>query len=154
MASHLGQQHAAIPTSSSAPNPLRPYYVPAVGDLSVGGAMDPLASVGDAGSHVQQRSSRASFGSAARDMLADIEYGDYLPDAAPSVGDVAKKLMDQATWKFASVFLAQPFEVAKLTLQCHLAAPAASRGKTLLTPRRRSAAGQRRARAVEVRTLH
>lgn len=34
---------------------------------------------------------------------------------------MAKKLVDQAIWNYTSVFLAQPFEVAKIVLQCHLA---------------------------------
>lgn len=34
---------------------------------------------------------------------------------------MTKRLVDQAIWNYTSVLLAQPFEVAKIVLQCHLA---------------------------------
>ena len=39
---------------------------------------------------------------------------------------MAKRLMDQAMWNYTSIFLAQPFEVAKIILQCHAAGSSTS----------------------------
>lgn len=109
---------ARMQTSRDAPNPLRPYYIPP----SIGLTPDPSdAAAGNstrrpAGSQPGSRDFRALF--------SDIDYGDYLPDSSPGVADMAKKLMDQAIWNYTSTFMAQPFEVAKIVLQCHLAGSA------------------------------
>ena len=110
-------------TSSDTPNPLRPYYVPP----SVGVPLD--ASQSHSGGHGIPASNRTppiprakSFGTSARDILSDIDYEDYLPESSPSTAELVKRLANQAVWKYTSVFLAQPFEVAKILLQCHLAA--------------------------------
>lgn len=42
------------------------------------------------------------------------------------MADVTKRFVDQAIWNYTSVLLAQPFEVAKIVLQCHLAEGTAS----------------------------
>lgn len=56
-------------------------------------------------------------------MFQDFDYGGPLFDAdSPSVADMGKKIMDQALWKYTSVLLAQPFDVAKTILQVRLAA--------------------------------
>ncbi|KAI9698115.1 MAG: mitochondrial fusion and transport protein ugo1 [Bogoriella megaspora] len=109
-------------TSSDAPNPLRPYYRPP----SVGVAYDTPQS--NASAHTIPGSNRTvpvprakSFGTSARDILSDLDYGDYLPESSPSTSELVKRLANQAVWKYTSVFLAQPFEVAKIVLQCHLA---------------------------------
>ena len=44
-----------------------------------------------------------------------------MPEASPGVADMAKRLVDQAIWNYTSVVMAQPFEVAKVVLQCHAA---------------------------------
>ncbi|KAI9685043.1 MAG: mitochondrial fusion and transport protein ugo1 [Bathelium mastoideum] len=115
-------------TSSDVPNPLRPYYVPP----SVG--LPPNASQSHAGTHGLPASNRAaslprskSFGTSARDILSDLDYGDYLPESSPSTTELVKRLANQAVWKYTSVVLAQPFEVAKVVLQCHLATDADAR---------------------------
>ena len=50
-------------------------------------------------------------------MLSDLDYGDYLGEVSPSVTEILKGLMDQGIWKYTSVLMAQPFEVAKTVLQ-------------------------------------
>lgn len=46
-----------------------------------------------------------------------MDYSDYIPESSPSSTAVVKGLVEQAIWKYTSVFLAQPFEVAKTVLQ-------------------------------------
>lgn len=50
-----------------------------------------------------------------------MDYSDYITNSSPSAAGMAKKLMEQAIWKYTSVFLAQPFEVAKTVLQVQAA---------------------------------
>ncbi|KAL5408141.1 hypothetical protein PMIN03_006744 [Paraphaeosphaeria minitans] len=110
-------------TSRDAPNPLRPYYIPP----SIG--LPPDVGQNNSSSHAHSppapaypsRTPKPSFGSQARDILSDLDYDSYFPDAAPSLADHAKKLLDQALWNYTSVLLAQPFEVAKTLLQVHQA---------------------------------
>lgn len=46
-----------------------------------------------------------------------MDYTDYMPESSPSSTAIMKGLVEQAIWKYTSVFLAQPFEVAKTVLQ-------------------------------------
>ncbi|KAL9598660.1 MAG: hypothetical protein Q9219_004329 [cf. Caloplaca sp. 3 TL-2023] len=46
-----------------------------------------------------------------------MDYSEYLSDPSPSSTATIKTLTEQAVWKYSSVFLAQPFEVAKVVLQ-------------------------------------
>lgn len=46
-----------------------------------------------------------------------MDYTDYMPESSPSSTAVVKGLVEQAIWKYTSVFLAQPFEVSKTVLQ-------------------------------------
>ncbi|KAL8787376.1 MAG: hypothetical protein Q9213_002259 [Squamulea squamosa] len=46
-----------------------------------------------------------------------MDYSEYLSDASPSSTATIKALAEQALWKYTSVFLAQPFDVAKTVLQ-------------------------------------
>ena len=100
-------------TSRDAPNPLRPYYVPP----SIGtGPGQPNAT------NAAPASSNAGFGRSARDLLSELDYGGPLLDRdGPSLGEMAKKILDQAVWKYTSVLLAQPLDVAKVVLQVRLA---------------------------------
>ena len=50
-----------------------------------------------------------------------MDYSEYIPEASPSNSEIGKQLVEQAIWKYTSVFLAQPFEVAKTVLQVQLA---------------------------------
>ncbi|KAL8727577.1 MAG: hypothetical protein Q9166_005983 [cf. Caloplaca sp. 2 TL-2023] len=107
------------------PNPLRPYYIPpSVGDTA--GAAPKPSQLSNLGSKYgsSQPSTSPSFGSSARNILADMDYSEYLSDASPSSVATIKTLTEQALWKYSSVFLAQPFEVAKTVLQVR--APAAA----------------------------
>ncbi|KAI9771058.1 MAG: mitochondrial fusion and transport protein ugo1 [Geoglossum umbratile] len=107
-----------------APNPLRPYYI----SPSIGSPPDSNLSPNAPPSHISPSShgrnafqppSKQSF-SSARDIFYDLDCSDYLSDASPSVADMARALLDQALWKYTSVLLAQPFDVAKTVLQCQV----------------------------------
>lgn len=97
------------------PNPLRPYYIPP----SVGSPSDSISNASGIPSASARYVSPASpsTGSSARNLLSDLNYSEYLSDSSPPAKDLAKRLVDQLLWKYASVFLAQPFEVAKTVLQ-------------------------------------
>jgi mitochondrial fusion and transport protein UGO1 len=84
-------------------NPLRPYYI--------GERADPLSGAAGAAT-----SSSGRYATRARDVFNDLDYG-YLGDEAPSVVQNVKDLLDELLWKYCSVLMAQPFEVAKTILQ-------------------------------------
>ncbi|KAG8160717.1 hypothetical protein KVR01_008981 [Diaporthe batatas] len=117
--------------SSSRPgvNPLRPYYIPpTIGDqapqtsnipgptaFSRNGPSPPTSSPSTSlSSHA---SPPGQYASKARDIFSDLDYKDYISDPSPSVVRSVKDLVDELIWKYSSVFLAQPFEAAKLLLQ-------------------------------------
>ena len=106
-------------SSQEGPNPLRPYYVPP----SVGLPPDIPPHGGATPSFVGKNASTSTtnFSSSARNILSDIDYSDYLATDSASSPDVIKRLIEQAIWKYLSVFLAQPFDVAKTILQVHVA---------------------------------
>ena len=88
-------------------NPLRPYYIPpSIGET-------PLPSSNATASASKPSSSSFAF--------PDIDYSDYIPEASPSVTGSVKSLLHQAVWKYTSVLMAQPFEVAKMILQVRVA---------------------------------
>ncbi|KAJ9617172.1 hypothetical protein H2200_000893 [Cladophialophora chaetospira] len=89
------------------PNPLRPYYVPP----SIGA--DALPNATSNASKPTSSSSGFTF--------PDLDYSDYIPDGSPSLTGSIKSYIDQAFWKYATVVLGQPFEVAKLILQTRVA---------------------------------
>lgn len=99
------------------PNPLRPYYIPP----SIG--LPPDAPSNSTGPNLGRNglaSTKPSFTSSAREMFSDLDYSDYLSDSSPSASDTIKNLMDQALWKYTSVLMAQPLEVAKTILQVYV----------------------------------
>jgi len=105
-------------TSRDAPNPLRPYYIPP----SIGPPPDVPQNQTSSSlppAFKPSNSSKSSLGSQARDILSDLDYDSYFPEASPTVAGHAKKLLDHALWNYTSVLLAQPFEVAKTILQIH-----------------------------------
>jgi fusion and transport protein UGO1 len=76
---------------------------------------------------LRSSSPRASLSASPRGTFSELDYADYLgeddgasPFSAASAAAIAKRLLDQALWKYTSVLLAQPFEVAKTVLQCHV----------------------------------
>lgn len=94
---------------SAGPNPLRPYYQPP----SIGVSPDPIANSSvNAGT---ASSSKPTF------SFPDLDYSDYLSDASPSISETVRDLFDKAIWKYSSVLMAQPFDVAKTILQVYLA---------------------------------
>lgn len=118
-------------TSRDAPNPLRPYYIPP----SIG--LPPA----DAPPSSNPSNNRSGFPAAARELFSDIDYESYIPDRGrgssagvggggdgSGIADMTKRIVDQAIWSYTSVLLAQPFEVAKIVLQCYQADSAATAG--------------------------
>ncbi|KID73596.1 Mitochondrial fusion and transport protein ugo1 [Metarhizium brunneum] len=94
-------------------NPLRPYYrAPVIGETT-----DPASASSANPFAVGNVTGTARYASKARDVLADIDYKDYLNDSSPSVIQNAKELVEELIWKYTSVLMAQPFEVAKTILQ-------------------------------------
>jgi mitochondrial fusion and transport protein UGO1 len=96
------------------PNPLRPYYIPP----SIGPPPD-VASAARSTSHTfhNKNGTAATYASSARDIFSDIDYSEYVSEGSLSTIDMIKELLDQALYKYMSVLLAQPFEVAKTILQ-------------------------------------
>lgn len=121
----------AMSTSRDAPNPLRPYYIPP----SIGLPSEPPPNAAQPGApRAATGPSKANF-SSARDLFSDLDYENYLPERdGGGVADMTKRLVDQAIWNYTSVLLAQPFEVAKIVLQCHLADGSASAQPLSNTP--------------------
>ena len=111
--------HIRMSGPREGPNPLRPYYIPpSVGSPPAGAPQSTATpSVGNRNAST----STTNFGSSARNILSDIDYSDYLAEDSSSPPEVIKRLVEQALWKYMSVFLAQPFEVAKTILQVHVA---------------------------------
>ncbi|POS73506.1 hypothetical protein DHEL01_v208101 [Diaporthe helianthi] len=108
-------------------NPLRPYYIPpTIGDQAaqtsnIPGptafsrtAPSPSTSSPSPTSHA---SPPGQYASKARDIFSDLDYKDYISEPSPSVVRSVKDVVDELIWKYSSVFLAQPFEAAKLLLQ-------------------------------------
>lgn len=60
-----------------------------------------------------------NYASKARTIFSDIDidYKEYLTDQSPSVMSTVKEVLDELLWKYMSVFMAQPFEVAKTIMQ-------------------------------------
>ena len=96
------------------PNPLRPYYVPP--SVSPSGPQNGTFATNAGSKHVSSTSTNR-IGSSARNILADMDYKDYIPESSPSSTSFMQGLVEQAISKYISVFLAQPFEVAKIVLQ-------------------------------------
>ncbi|KAK3685153.1 mitochondrial carrier domain-containing protein [Podospora appendiculata] len=92
-------------------NPLRPYYIPP----SIG---EPPESIPTPGPRAfAHGNSTGKYASKARDIFSDIDYKGYLAEPSPSVVQTVKDLVDELLWKYTSVLMAQPFEVAKTIMQ-------------------------------------
>ncbi|KAI3396974.1 hypothetical protein diail_11374 [Diaporthe ilicicola] len=102
-------------------NPLRPYYIPpTIGDeaAQTSNIPGPTAfSRPSPSSPPSHASPPGQYASKARDIFSDLDYKDYISDPSPSVVRCVKDVVDELIWKYSSVFLAQPFEAAKLLLQ-------------------------------------
>jgi fusion and transport protein UGO1 len=101
-------------TSRGDPNPLRPYYKPP----SIGLPQD-IPGTTSTGTHGlgARNGSAASYASSAREMFTDMDYGDYLSDSSPTAFDSMKRQIDDWFYRYMSILLAQPFDVAKTVLQ-------------------------------------
>ncbi|QUC20017.1 uncharacterized protein UV8b_04258 [Ustilaginoidea virens] len=100
-------------TDRDAVNPLRPYYrAPVIGETPDAVSASSANQLGGGGA-----ASSARYASRARHVLADIDYKGYLDDSSPGMMQNVKELVDDLMWKYTSVLLAQPFEVAKTILQ-------------------------------------
>lgn len=89
-------------------NPLRPYYIPP----SIREAPEPLPTPGPK-PFAAQPPPAGRYATKARDIFSDIDYKDYIAEPSPSVVQTVKDLLDELLWKYMSVLMAQPFEVAK-----------------------------------------
>src|SRR6202012_3444310 len=92
-------------TSRDGTNPLRPYYREALQDSA-------YSSAGLSPTSMPSRRHGGNGGRDFRDMFSDIDYGDYIPNASPSVSDLAKRILDESMCTYTSCVLSQPFEVA------------------------------------------
>jgi fusion and transport protein UGO1 len=92
-------------------NPLRPYYIPP----SIGEPPEALPTPGPRA--FAQSNSTGRYASKARDIFSDIDYKDYIAEPPPSVVSTIKEVLDELLWKYTSVLMAQPFEVAKTIMQ-------------------------------------
>jgi fusion and transport protein UGO1 len=101
-------------TSREEPNPLRPYYIPP----SIGIPQDATGATSSGTHGIGPRNgSASSYASSAREMFSDIDYSDYMSDASPSTIESVRKTLDEALYRYVSVLLSQPFDVAKTVLQ-------------------------------------
>jgi fusion and transport protein UGO1 len=100
--------------SRDTPNPLRPYYRPP----SIGIPYDAPGAT-SSGTHGlgPKNGSAASYASSARDMFSELDYGDYLSDNTPTAVESIRRQVDEWFYKYTSILLSQPFDVAKLILQ-------------------------------------
>ena len=94
-------------------NPLRPYYIPP----TIGDRVDPVATTSSTPFPGGTATSSSKYASKARDVFSDIDYNSFVGEDSPSVVQSAKELVDELLWKYTSVLIAQPFEVAKMILQ-------------------------------------
>ena len=108
-----------MPSQPESVNPLRPYYIPP----SIGETHDPISNpsstpFGSGGRHAASiGTSSSGYASKARDMLSDLDYKVSSGGGSPSMVQNVRDLIDELIWKYTSVLMAQPFEVAKTILQ-------------------------------------
>lgn len=95
-------------------NPLRPYYIPP----TIGEPPELPPTPGpNAFTH---SNATGNYASKARDIFSDIDLKDYVAEPSPSLVQSVKDLIDELVWKYSSVLMAQPFEVAKTILQVRI----------------------------------
>lgn len=104
-------------TTRDGSNPLRPYYRPP----SIGRPQDlpPVTSSGLG----PKNGSAAYYASSARDMFSDVDYSDYFSDASPSTVESVQNMLNDCLYKYFSILLSQPFDVAKTVLQVQSQGP-------------------------------
>lgn len=108
-------------TTSTERNPLRPYYVPpSIGPAPSASPSQPAHGAG------------SSYSSSARDYLPELDLD--IRSTTSEAWTSTRSLVDSLAWRYTSVLLAQPFDVAKTVLQVSLPPSSAAGGAT---PRRR-----------------
>ncbi|KAI0445055.1 mitochondrial carrier domain-containing protein [Xylaria telfairii] len=97
-------------------NPLRPYYIPPrIGEQTESlPRANPFSSPSNSTANA---TTSAKYASKARDIFPDIDYKEHLDELSPSTVESVKQFIDELLWKYTSVLMAQPFEVAKTILQ-------------------------------------
>ncbi|KAI1452378.1 mitochondrial fusion and transport protein Ugo1 [Annulohypoxylon moriforme] len=102
-------------------NPLRPYYIPpSIGEQQVG-TLPPQPNPFSHGNVTTPTPTAPNkYASRARDIFPDIDYKDHLDDLSPSAVQSVKQFIDELLWKYTSVLMSQPFEVAKTVLQVRI----------------------------------
>jgi fusion and transport protein UGO1 len=99
--------------TSREPNPLRPYYVPpSIGPTPSASPSQPLHAA------KQSPTSSSSFSTSARDLLPELDID--LKSSTSEAWQQTRSLVDTLVWRYSSVLLAQPFDVAKTVLQVSL----------------------------------
>ncbi|KAI1823008.1 mitochondrial carrier domain-containing protein [Xylaria intraflava] len=93
-------------------NPLRPYYIPP----RIGEQAESLPQANPFPNSTANVAT-SGYASKARDIFPDIDYKDHLDELSPSTIQLVKQSIDELLWKYTSVLMAQPFEVAKTILQ-------------------------------------
>ncbi|KAI1091760.1 mitochondrial fusion and transport protein Ugo1 [Rostrohypoxylon terebratum] len=100
-------------------NPLRPYYIPpSIGEQV--GTSPPQPNPFSTGNTTATPTTPNKYASRARDIFPDIDYKDHLDDLSPSAVQSVKQFIDELLWKYTSVLMSQPFEVAKTILQVRI----------------------------------
>ncbi|KAI1751625.1 mitochondrial carrier domain-containing protein [Xylaria castorea] len=94
-------------------NPLRPYYIPP----RIGEQAESLPRANPFSHSTASATTSAKYASKARDIFPDIDYKEHLDEFSPSTIESVKQFIDELLWKYTSVLMAQPFEVAKTILQ-------------------------------------
>ncbi|KAI8944351.1 mitochondrial carrier domain-containing protein [Xylaria longipes] len=94
-------------------NPLRPYYIPP----RIGEQAESLPRANPFSNSTANATTSAKYASKARDIFPDIDYKEHLDELSPSTIVSVKQFIDELLWKYTSVLMAQPFEVAKTILQ-------------------------------------
>lgn len=101
-------------SSNQQPNPLRPYYIPPSIGPKASASTSQTADAARAGA---TRSS-ASISSSARDLFPELDLD--LKSTTSEAWQHTRSLFDTLAWRYTSVLLAQPFDVAKMILQVSL----------------------------------
>lgn len=101
---------------AEAVNPLRPYYRPPTIEERAEPVSIPSSNPFSGGNSYDVASG-AKYASKAKHMLNDLDYKELIGEPSPSVVESARELVDELIWKYMSVLIGQPFEVAKMILQ-------------------------------------
>lgn len=99
-------------STSREPNPLRPYYVPP----SIGPTSSTLPA--QTPHPAKPAPSSSSFSSSARDLFPELDID--IKSTTSEAWQHTRTLFDTLVWRYTSVLLAQPFDVAKTVLQVSL----------------------------------